>query len=573
MTATLPAPSSAPSKASSSAEPRIVRIPPSRLVPHPKNPRGAMPLPRADVAELMSSIDRNGQQQPALVRPTKTEGFFEIVLGRRRHRACELLGEREVLCIVEDLDDDHALALMLSEQATKEDPDPILEAEAVAALLARPGWTLKAVADQLGKSPRWVAQRDALRSLSPAIRRMWTHPDGQLYGWPLAQILEVAQLSPEAQDDLAGKWKAWSHVGEHQLDVELRNRLHLLGKAPWKLDDATLEPKAGACTTCPKSSLRSPGLFDDDLEAKDVSKATCRDSTCWDRKAGAHRLVQLAKLKEETGKAPLVVKGAYGTDTPKGFTALEEYSARDRITKKSDPLATPALVVGGDKDGKVLYLKPAGARSARSSGSSSTKPAAEKTPAERLKDSKAQIANRRKAFFLEAVREEIEKRQEDEKVPSVDVVMALVAAYGVTDDCLAAEEQKEVAKKKGAAWAAVVWPRLQITNGLRHFGGEVDLEEAEWLAELLNLDTKKIEADAIAEIPDPKWWGTAAAAPAKKGGKTKPEVDRRRAAAGDVDEDDAAEADESPFGDDGGDDGVDRELAPRKARKGGKRSS
>jgi ParB family chromosome partitioning protein len=94
--------------------PTIVSLPASVLTPHPQNPRPR--LAEAEVAELRASIEAHGQVQPCVVRPVGENGSktYQVVIGHRRAFVGKLLG-RDVPCLVEDLDDDEALALMLSD--------------------------------------------------------------------------------------------------------------------------------------------------------------------------------------------------------------------------------------------------------------------------------------------------------------------------------------------------------------------------------------------------------------------------------------------------------------------------
>jgi ParB family chromosome partitioning protein len=92
----------------------LVRLSPDVLGPHPCNPRPR--LTEAEVAELRASIEAHGQVQPCIVRPVGENGSksYQVVIGHRRALVAKLLG-RDVPCLVEDLDDDEALALMLSD--------------------------------------------------------------------------------------------------------------------------------------------------------------------------------------------------------------------------------------------------------------------------------------------------------------------------------------------------------------------------------------------------------------------------------------------------------------------------
>ena len=73
----------------------------------------------ADMEELLSSIKENGVIEPIIVRPTK-DGKYEIISGHRRKKACELLGIKEIKCIVKNMSDDEAIINMVDSNLKRE---------------------------------------------------------------------------------------------------------------------------------------------------------------------------------------------------------------------------------------------------------------------------------------------------------------------------------------------------------------------------------------------------------------------------------------------------------------------
>ena len=116
----------------------------------------------------------HGIQQPVKVRPKGER--FEIVYGERRYRAAKAVGLKELPATVEDLSDEEAHELRIVENACREDPHPLEEAEAYEALLAmkdgrgRPLHTADTLAKLVGRSAQYVYSRLKLTALGPAMR-------------------------------------------------------------------------------------------------------------------------------------------------------------------------------------------------------------------------------------------------------------------------------------------------------------------------------------------------------------------------------------------------------------------
>jgi ParB/RepB/Spo0J family partition protein len=509
--------------------PEIQLLSPKQLDAHPKNPHGKLSEKDPKIQELKALMGKHGQTQPGLVRPMGGDRY-EIVIGHRRAFVCDLLG-LDFHAVVRDLMDDAALALMLSDNESHERPDPFLEAEAIRELL-NPlfKWTVRDVADLLGKPVRWVAQRANLLELSPKVRKTMKVKDSEhtrnnpFVNWPIAMLEEFAKLPQGQQDELLDDGQLYDCFTLEDLSRFLRDKFHLLGKAPWDLADDGLYPAAGACTVCPKTSLSSPGLFDDEVEGHDVKKATCRDGACWKMKQDEHALRAIAATKEKHPNAILVKHDrAFSHDLPASVAKEVVPSYDVEKVKKSTPGAVPAIVLGGEKGPVVEYVLARKDSGRAQKKIEKAKPGAAGDEKERLRASKEKIGQRRRALLVDKVREAVDAL---DSAP-VDVVPGLAAAFKVDEpDGLysgaSPKERKRIydaTKGSPERFAKEIWPRLggNIAETLRRFRPD-DLEAqhqtATWVAGLLGIDSKALVAQAVAEIPDPKWWGKGDAPPA-----------------------------------------------------------
>ena len=74
-------------------------LPVDSIRPNPDQPRRT--FDREELQELTISIAQVGLIQPLIVR--RSGAGYELISGERRLRACELLGLKEVPCIVEQV--------------------------------------------------------------------------------------------------------------------------------------------------------------------------------------------------------------------------------------------------------------------------------------------------------------------------------------------------------------------------------------------------------------------------------------------------------------------------------------
>ncbi|MCZ2078406.1 MAG: ParB/RepB/Spo0J family partition protein [Bryobacterales bacterium] len=161
------------------------------------------------LAELADSIRDVGLVQPITVRlfapdPRCVFGGdrwgdmaqYQIVAGERRYRAMRILEWEEIPCIVKELDDETASAVMLSENVSRADLDPIDEANAYKYRIEFMGWTVSDCAKRAGVSEVRVQFRLKLLALREDIQQLVR--SGNL---PLgyAQILSDARLDRNRQ--------------------------------------------------------------------------------------------------------------------------------------------------------------------------------------------------------------------------------------------------------------------------------------------------------------------------------------------------------------------------------------
>ena len=217
------------------------------LLASPLNPRTTFDATK--MAELVESVKARGVLVPLLVRPAPKNGKLEIIAGERRWRAAKIAKVAEVPVVIEEMSDELALETMVIENGQREDVHPLEEAAGFAKLIAF-GRTPSEIAGKVGRPTRYVAQRISLTGLISAARKAYAK--GNLL---LGHALLIGRL-PESRQDWALEMATprWSPPSVERLREILQQRQKNVSSAPFKVSDAELLPKAGACTECPHRS-------------------------------------------------------------------------------------------------------------------------------------------------------------------------------------------------------------------------------------------------------------------------------------------------------------------------------
>jgi ParB family chromosome partitioning protein len=144
-----------------------------KLDPNPVQPRVEI----GDLTELTDSIREKGVLEPLLVKPSEVGGRWMIIAGERRWRAAREAGVREVPCIEMDVDDRAVAEIALIENLQRKDLTPWEEADGLAALCERFGYTHAEVAKKVGKSRSTVTEVMSIASLPEGVRELCRRAD------------------------------------------------------------------------------------------------------------------------------------------------------------------------------------------------------------------------------------------------------------------------------------------------------------------------------------------------------------------------------------------------------------
>jgi ParB family transcriptional regulator, chromosome partitioning protein len=138
------------------------------ITPNPRQPRQS--FDEDALAELADSISEVGLLQPVVVRRLMP-GRYELVMGERRWRACQLAGLEHIPAIVRGTADDDMLREALMENLHREQLNALDEAAAYQQLLEDFGATHEELARKVGRSRPHISNTIRLLQLPPPVQR------------------------------------------------------------------------------------------------------------------------------------------------------------------------------------------------------------------------------------------------------------------------------------------------------------------------------------------------------------------------------------------------------------------
>ncbi|MEA2518200.1 MAG: ParB family transcriptional regulator, chromosome partitioning protein [Chloroflexota bacterium] len=138
-----------------------------RIESNPNQPRSVFDAEA--LTELAGSIKEHGVLQPILVRPLG-ENRYQLIAGERRWRASREAGLATIPALVEDIDDDTALEISIIENLQREDLSPLEEAMMFDRMVHEHGYSIRKLAEKLGKDKGYLENRLRLANAPEEIR-------------------------------------------------------------------------------------------------------------------------------------------------------------------------------------------------------------------------------------------------------------------------------------------------------------------------------------------------------------------------------------------------------------------
>ncbi len=149
-------------------EGKVLNLKISEVEPNREQPRKS--FNEETLEELAESIKQYGLIQPIIV--TKEDGYYAIVAGERRWRACKKAGLKEISAIVREKDERKNKEIALIENIQREDLNPIDKAMGIKALMEEYELTQADVAKILGKSRSAITNTVRILNLDSRVLDM-----------------------------------------------------------------------------------------------------------------------------------------------------------------------------------------------------------------------------------------------------------------------------------------------------------------------------------------------------------------------------------------------------------------
>jgi ParB family transcriptional regulator, chromosome partitioning protein len=206
----------------------VRQIPIDHIEANPEQPR--MVFHEDSLQELSASIREHGVLQPILVRPLGRDRY-QLIAGERRWRASRAAGRETIPALIEEIDDDTALEISIIENLQREDLSPLDEASMYDRMIRDHGYSVRKLAQKLGKDKGYLENRLRLANAPDEIRELVSvRKDTVSHAYELLKVEDPKKRRKLAQQVASGELSL----------VKLRERIE--GRPTRRRTDAAEEP-------------------------------------------------------------------------------------------------------------------------------------------------------------------------------------------------------------------------------------------------------------------------------------------------------------------------------------------
>ena len=265
---------------------------------HPSADNHRKTFKDASLQELAESIREVGVLQAIAVRP-RTAGGYEIIYGERRYRASLLAGAKTIKAtIYNNITDDEAEDMSLSENLQREQVRPTEEAKAFKRLLEKGRYDMYSLVGRFGRSEKYIYTRLKLNELYQPIGELL---DNETITISVAE--EISTYEPNIQKDVYEK-----HLKENSRDNWAGYTLKLFKKYFEEYYTTDLEQYKFDKTEC-KACVHNAANYN--LFAEHNGCGHCTNRKCLETKNAAFVAKETEKLLKSDPKL-VIARPYYG---------------------------------------------------------------------------------------------------------------------------------------------------------------------------------------------------------------------------------------------------------------------
>ena len=277
---------------------------------HPSTDNHRKTFNDASLQELAESIREVGILQAIAVRP-RTEGGYEIIYGERRYRASLLAGAKTIKAAVyNNVTDDEAEDMSLSENLQREQVRPTEEAKAFKRLLEKGRYDMYSLTARFGRSEKYIYTRLKLNELYAPIGELL---DNETITVSVAE--EISTYEPDIQKDVyekhlkEGNGEDWTG---YTLNLFKRyfEKYYTTDLGQYKFDKTE-------CNTCVHNAANY------NLFAEHNGCGHCTNRKCLEAKNAAHVAKETEKLLKSDPKL-VVARLYYGSRNDMALQKLDK---------------------------------------------------------------------------------------------------------------------------------------------------------------------------------------------------------------------------------------------------------
>ena len=264
----------------------------------------------ASLQELAESIREVGVLQAIAVRP-HTAGGYEIIYGERRYRASLLAGAKTIKAtIYNNVTDDEAEDMSLSENLQREQVRPTEEAKAFKRLLEKGRYDMYSLVSRFGRSEKYIYTRLKLNELYAPIGELL---DNETITISVAE--EISTYEANIQKDVYE-----NHLKTDNKDDWSGYTLNLFKKYFEKYYTTDLEQYKFDKTEC-KACVHNAANYN--LFAEHNGCGHCTNRKCLETKNAAHVAKETEKLLKSDPKL-VVARPYYGSHNDMALQKLDK---------------------------------------------------------------------------------------------------------------------------------------------------------------------------------------------------------------------------------------------------------